>query len=306
VSRRPARAADLRLARLHLRGGTYALARSELEVLAGADRLDRAGILDLAEVRWRTGDLSGAAAAAAAWLEDADDTQDDGAVLAHAISAEAAAHQGAVGDAAFHVEAAAAGLEGPGALEALLAGIASRAAWPWAGDESGPPPSLDLAGAMVAPTPPAEATAPLQTDDPARTDDPAPAGSAPPPDLPAPALAVPSQAMSAAAAELVETGRELLSIAPDRAAVLLALALRADRAAAEAVLSTLDAHLADQSASPAGEQDPAGMGVTPALAFARAEALRAAGRHEEARMAYASAQSLALAPAQTGPDRSPQ
>ncbi len=51
------RGADLRLARLHVRGGAYALARAELEALAGSDGLDRDGILDLAEVRWRTGDL---------------------------------------------------------------------------------------------------------------------------------------------------------------------------------------------------------------------------------------------------------
>ena len=57
-----ARSAELRLARLHLRGGSYALARSELETLAGADRLDPDAVLDLAEVRWRTGDLAGAAA----------------------------------------------------------------------------------------------------------------------------------------------------------------------------------------------------------------------------------------------------
>ena len=60
-------ATALRLARLHLRTGMLRLARLELEQLAGAAALDTEGILDLAEVRWRTGDLRGAAEAAGAW-----------------------------------------------------------------------------------------------------------------------------------------------------------------------------------------------------------------------------------------------
>ena len=88
------RGADLRVARLHLRGGSHALARAELEALAGRDDLDRDGILDLAEVRWRTGDLAGAGVAAAAWLEDGDAGGESGA-LAHVISAEAAVARGA-------------------------------------------------------------------------------------------------------------------------------------------------------------------------------------------------------------------
>ncbi|MFN8631135.1 MAG: hypothetical protein U0838_12715 [Chloroflexota bacterium] len=43
----------------------HALARAELEALAGRGRLDDAALLDLAEVRWRTGDLGGAGDAAA-------------------------------------------------------------------------------------------------------------------------------------------------------------------------------------------------------------------------------------------------
>jgi len=124
------RDADLRVARLHLRGGTHALARAELETLAGRDGLDRDGILDLAEVRWRTGDLAGAGVAAAAWLEDGEDAGAPGA-LAHVISAEAAAARGALDAAAAHVEAAAAGLGDRATLDAILAGIAARAPWPW-------------------------------------------------------------------------------------------------------------------------------------------------------------------------------
>ena len=49
--------AELVLARVHLRMGSMGLARAELETLAGRNGLDDEGIRDLAEVRWRTGDL---------------------------------------------------------------------------------------------------------------------------------------------------------------------------------------------------------------------------------------------------------
>jgi tetratricopeptide (TPR) repeat protein len=271
------RAADLRLARLHLRGGTYALARSELERLAGADLLDRDAVLDLAEVRWRTGDLQGASAAATAWLEDGEAA---GAplVLAHVIRAEAAADLGRADEAALHVDAAAAaGLGDRATLDAILAGIAARAAWavPAGADEL---PSPDEPPAVPGPvTAPAAATAALVAAG-------APVEPAPP------GRAVP---VTAAAAELLRAGSALVPDAPERAAVLLALAVRADRAAAEAVLGALDA----VSAEPAHAA---------AFAFVRAEALRAAGRHEEARIAYASAERLALAPAEAGPPGSSQ
>jgi hypothetical protein len=60
------RSADARLARLHLRGGLLPLARAALEQMAGAGTLDREAMADLAEVRWRGGDLEGAAEAARA------------------------------------------------------------------------------------------------------------------------------------------------------------------------------------------------------------------------------------------------
>jgi tetratricopeptide (TPR) repeat protein len=80
------RASALRLARLHLRLGSLGLARAELEALAGSGELDEAALLDLAEVRWRTGDLPGAGEAAAAALSTGDED-----VLALVIAAEAAA-----------------------------------------------------------------------------------------------------------------------------------------------------------------------------------------------------------------------
>jgi hypothetical protein len=104
-----------------------------------------------------------------------------------------------------------------------------------------------------------------------------------------------------AASTLVERGAALLEEQPERAAVLLALALRADRAAAEAVLAALGAR-------PPSSGDPSTAGGPGAatVAFVRAEALRAAGRHEEARITYASAERLALEPAEAGPPGSAQ
>ena len=60
------RSPDARLARLHLRGGMLMLARATLEGMAGDGSLDRDAMADLAEVRWRSGDLEGAADAARA------------------------------------------------------------------------------------------------------------------------------------------------------------------------------------------------------------------------------------------------
>ena len=88
------RAADLVLARLHLRLGSLGLARAELETLAGRNALDDEGIRDLAEVRWRTGDLAGAGDAAAAYLASQPDD-----VLALVIAAEMQAHLGRPGEA---------------------------------------------------------------------------------------------------------------------------------------------------------------------------------------------------------------
>jgi predicted negative regulator of RcsB-dependent stress response len=99
--------------------------------------------------------------------------------------------------------------------------------------------------------------------------------------------------VSPAAAQLARAGAALVAEAPERAVVLLALALRADRAAAEDVLAALDA----------AEPAPA---HAAAFFFVRGEACRAAGRHEESRIAYASAESLALAPVETDAPRSPQ
>jgi hypothetical protein len=276
------RGSELRLARLHLRGGTYALARVELETLAGADRLDRDAVLDLAEVRWRTGDLPGAAAAAETWLAEGEAGSGAPLILAHVICAEAAADGGRADEAAAHVQAAADGLGDRRTLEAVLAGIVARAAWGWGetppsglAADPGPVAAITPGQAPAVPAAAAAATAAAATP------------------APTPGAAEAPRKPAAAAAELARTGASLVIAAPERAAVLLALAVRADAGAADAVLAALDGT----------EVDPA---QAASFAFVRAEALRAAGRHEEARIAYASAERLALAPAEAGPPGSSQ
>ena len=90
----PTRSADARLSRLHLRGGLLTLARAELEQMAGAGSLDREALADLAEARWRSGDLEGAAEAADAHLGTGGDEP-----MAHLIVAEEAERQGRILDA---------------------------------------------------------------------------------------------------------------------------------------------------------------------------------------------------------------
>ena len=90
----PHRTADARLSRLHLRGGLLTLARAELEQMAGAGTLDREALVDLAESRWRSGDLEGAAEAAQAHLATGGDEP-----MAHLIVAEHAEREGRILDA---------------------------------------------------------------------------------------------------------------------------------------------------------------------------------------------------------------
>ena len=63
------RTAEARLARLHLRTGMLSLARAELETMAADGTLDTPALADLAEARWRSGDLPGAGDAAVAHLD---------------------------------------------------------------------------------------------------------------------------------------------------------------------------------------------------------------------------------------------
>jgi hypothetical protein len=298
-------ATALRLARLHLRTGMLRLARLELEQLAGAAALDTEGILDLAEVRWRTGDLRGAAEAAGAWLDagavgaapggadpdapqvlpagaDPDlaraadrDAPDRSRALAHAIVAEGLAVRGRHDDASLHVMAALDALAGRAGgtveadLDGLFAGIPARSdAWP-AFAPGVVPDDLEREPATGAARRPARRPA-------ERT-----AGERPEAQGGEPALA-PSTGPSADGTmadvamtdEIIAAAAERLRAGDDTpAAVLLLLALRATPARAGEILQRADAALAARPGS--------------ALLLARAEALQALGRTEAAAIAYA-------------------
>jgi len=116
-------ALDLRLARLHLRTGSVQLARAELEALAVLKALDVDAHLDLAESRWRAGDLVGAGDAVVEYLEGGGDEG-----LAYVIAAEASAAMGRVGDARRLARRALDRLTLP--LERVFAGQPRSEVWP--------------------------------------------------------------------------------------------------------------------------------------------------------------------------------
>ncbi|MEO5940642.1 MAG: hypothetical protein ABIZ72_06665 [Candidatus Limnocylindrales bacterium] len=126
------RDADLILARVHLLLGSLGLARAELETLAGRGALDDDAIRDLAEARWRTGDLPGAGEAASAWLETHPDD-----ILGLVIAAEAQSALGRPGEAR---RLAGRALErADGSLDPVFAGMPRSAIWPVdPGTASGP------------------------------------------------------------------------------------------------------------------------------------------------------------------------
>lgn len=270
------RAADLVLARLHLRLGSLGLARAELEAMAGRNALDLDGIRDLAEARWRTGDLSGAGDAATAYLEERPDD-----VLAMLITAEMQANLGRPGEAR---RIAARVLERSTApIESTFAGMPRSSIWPVdPGVPAGPagtlfddvpaPPSWLASGlpgsalatgadergsdATAATEPGAAGTEPAaEPDGPRLWDNDATAA----PTLPDPA-------------ELLARAREALDgDRPGQAAAGLALALRAEPSLAPAILDLL-----------AGRQEPV-------LALVRGDAHRIVGHEGEALRDYVAA-----------------
>ena len=127
----PARPIDLTLARTHLRLGALALARTELEILAGRGQLDLPGRVDLAEVRWRLGDLAGAGEAATAAFGSGEDDP-----VALAIAAESAAAAGRPNEARRLATQAMQRTTRP--IDELFAGMPRSAVWP--GDAAHPPP----------------------------------------------------------------------------------------------------------------------------------------------------------------------
>ncbi|KRT64569.1 MAG: hypothetical protein XU10_C0001G0017 [Chloroflexi bacterium CSP1-4] len=121
------RSVEARLARLHLRTGMLALARAELETLAARGELDSTALADLAEARWRSGDLPGGGEAAVAHLDGG-----GAEPIALVVAAEALAARGRTADARATAERLLAVLAGAGddPLEPLFAGQPRSAAWP--------------------------------------------------------------------------------------------------------------------------------------------------------------------------------
>jgi hypothetical protein len=259
------RAADLVLARIHLRLGSLGLARAELEGLAGRNGLDDDGIRDLAEVRWRTGDLPGAGEAAAMYLESSPDD-----ALSLVILAELQASLGRPAEARRLAGRALTKSHEP--VDRIFAGMPRSPIWPI---EPGAP--VEPVGTLFTDLPAlAWPDIGLPTDqlngvaDEASATDPSSAPPAGPGlwDAHGGTLAatLPSAAeLLARSKAAVEAGR------PGQAAAGLALALRADPALALPVLELL-----------AGRQEPV-------LALVRGDAHRIVGHEAEAMRDYASA-----------------
>jgi hypothetical protein len=263
------RAADLVLARLHLRLGSLGLARAELESMAGRNSLDDQGIRDLAEVRWRTGDLAGAGDAAAAYLEGAPED-----VLALVIAAEMQSHLGRPGEARRLAGRALAASEG--LLDTIFAGMPRSTVWPV--DTGGP---LEPAGTLFADLgalpPDWSVDAPDSTGDAASADSQVEPGDALAPAFQAgPGLWDADHATVAPAmpdpAELLARARAALEAdRPGQAAAGLALAMRAAPTLAPAVLDLI-----------VGRSEPV-------LALVRGDAHRIVGHEAEALRDYAAA-----------------
>jgi tetratricopeptide (TPR) repeat protein len=259
---RPARTVELVLAHTHLRLGSLALARVELETMAGMGLLDTGGIIDLAEVRWRTGDLLGAGEAASAALRD-----DPEHPIALVIAAEAASALGRPTEARRLADQAVRASRG--SLDAIFGGMPRSGVWP--ADAAEPPPTAPTlfdrepeailaAASAVAPGHHPHVTERRPTAAPTaltlglwEADGANEAVATPPPDP---------------AAEL-EAGRDALVAGAIEDAVLhFLLALRLAPALAPAVLEATD-----------GARGPA-------LTMVRGDAYRLAGHEAEAQQAY--------------------
>ncbi|MFL5778744.1 MAG: hypothetical protein ACJ761_07345 [Chloroflexota bacterium] len=201
----PARDVDLALARLHLRLGLLPIARAELEALAGSGRLDDEGLTDLAEARWRTGDLVGAGHAATAAL---DAGRDD--LVALVVAAEATAGLGRPSEARKLAGRALERSNVP--MDQVFAGMPRASIWP--ADPVDPSAGPGFDGGTL-PVGRADAAGQAAAWD---------AGEVQVPD--------PATELSA--------GRAALAMDPARAAVHLAVALRLGPTLAPAVLDLLE------------------------------------------------------------------
>ena len=294
-----------RMATLHLRTGSLSLARAELETMAGDGVLDDEALIDLAEVRWRTGDVPGAGEAADAYLEAGHET-----TLGLVIAAEAQAALGRPGEARRLADRAIARADR--SLDAIFAGLPRSSIWPRevGAELVAQPEAIVAAGSSAArraagvgsgaidratgheagheashdtvPAGPGEGTGPARpSGTAAHSADPAPAdgarsdasvGSSRPPAPGSGTLPDGSRALHAAEAALAADD-------PAGAAIQLALALRVAPALAPAVLDLA--------------RDREG----PAFDLIRGDAFRLVGREGEARRAFAAA---AVVPTEAG------
>jgi tetratricopeptide (TPR) repeat protein len=290
------RSPDLVLARLHLRLGSLSLARAELETLAGKDMLDAEGVIDLAEARWRTGDIAGAGEAAALVIDD-----DEGPVLALIVAAEAAAARGRPTEARRLAAKALAASNG--SIDAIFAGMPRSPAWP--PDPAAPPPSPTTMFDQPHPGRGAAGRTP-RAERPSRAERRRQAGDdeAPATPIPEPAetgaglwdedLAAAAEAMAETQAaidaslptgeEALDDGRAALEAGDVTGAALqLTLVLRIAPALAPAVLDLI------------GERHD------PGLAVVRGDAYRLVGHELEAMRAYADAARPAPPPSEPSP-----
>jgi hypothetical protein len=280
---------ELRLAALHLRTGLLALARAELETSAGRGELDDAALLDLAEARWRTDDVTGAGEAAAAYFATGrEDT------LALVIATEATASLGRSTEARRLATRALA--RGDVSLDSIFLGIRPSSYWPTLGPTAGepagtlfggPPPgsragTAGVTGAAVLNRQPAGGQTPMSPEDRRST----PTLWSDAETLPA----IPGRATGGAVGRLPEPADELDAARADlrlgrtsSGAIRLAVVLRLAPALAPAVLDAL-----------AGLHGPS-------VELVRGDALRLVGHERDARQAYAAA-AAQLDDEQPGPD----
>ncbi len=263
----PVRDPALALARLHLRIGALVQARAELETLAGRGALDEEALVDLAEARWRTGDLGGAGEAAQQAL---DAGRRDAVALV--VAAEALSADGRPGEAR---RLAGEALELTGLdIDDVFAGMPRSSVWPVDAEEPATPvgmfeepvPPLPIVG-KPGPAVPSGRAAAMRS-----LWDEVPAGELPDP------------------ADAFEAGRAAFERGDHhRAALHLGLALRLAPGVAPVVLDLLE-----------GTDGPE-------FAILRGDAFRLVGHERDARLAFAAAAAGidGTTPARTDPTGSP-
>ena len=265
---------QIRLARIHLKTGSLALARAELETLAGRQQLDTDAHVDLAEARWRTGDLLGAGEAAAAYLANGGQE-----AIGFVISAEAAAMSNQHAEARRLAEDAQA--RQLAELDPLFAGITRRATWKsksWSSTSVAAPvePEAEPEQAEVA-QPIEFVAAPVEPS--AEVPEPA-AAEAPPAEMP---VARPAANAMDASTETAAGRLHLKAGDPMMAALHFGVAIRLSPESASAILEAIG----DRQELP--------------LQMVRGDALRVLGLEVDAGKAYQSVASALVAPRSVEP-----